>query len=472
MILKELIKKGASKTFEFEGNLLQEDRIAKTVVAFSNTSGGKLIIGVNHNCEIIGVDDAEISALQEQAVSIIKDNCAPIILAEICTLNIEGKLILVIDIARGNSKPYFLKKYGKEKGTYIRKGGANRLSNINERKELERQTKHISFDEEICFDKEFKEIDIAPLQNMYKTKHLNEEKLKDLKLIKEENGKLYPTNGLLIILGKSPNCNVKCASFKEKEKSFLSMQKEYEGDVFSVLENTLHFIFKHLSIKKEKALSTKYEILESAIYEALINAFIHRNYVNDDENIKVNIYENSVKIVSPGGFLNCITANNALNGLSHSRNRVVANIFKELGLAKKRGSGLSSIIDQCKNNGLESPRIEEENGFVCIEIIWTISENNQEIFSEFSSTTRYDRLKPVTTDYDRVRPVAVDYGPLSLEEKTLLLNIFDKSKITSNDAFKLFDFEKNKIKEILDEMKERKLIVENKEHGDTFYTLS
>jgi len=62
--------------------------LAKTIIAFANTSGGKLIIGVNDNREIIGLDDNEIFSIQEKIASIIYDRCYPNILPEIYTANI------------------------------------------------------------------------------------------------------------------------------------------------------------------------------------------------------------------------------------------------------------------------------------------------------------------------------------------------------------------------------------------------
>lgn len=96
MILAEQIKQGESKTLELKESLPKNDHIAKTVIAFSNTSGGKLIIGVNDNREIVGIDDTMVFDMQDKIASIIADNCSPGIMPEIYSVNIEGKLVWLL----------------------------------------------------------------------------------------------------------------------------------------------------------------------------------------------------------------------------------------------------------------------------------------------------------------------------------------------------------------------------------------
>ena len=81
--LIDLIAQGENKTLEFKETLPKNESIAKTVVAFSNTSGGRLIIGVNDNRKIIGIADENLSELQDTIVSVITDRCHPNILPEI-----------------------------------------------------------------------------------------------------------------------------------------------------------------------------------------------------------------------------------------------------------------------------------------------------------------------------------------------------------------------------------------------------
>lgn len=109
MNLQEPINQGESKRVEFKEKLPKNESIVKTIISFSNTSGGKLIIGVSDAREAIGIEDENIFELQDKISSLIFDSCYPNILPEIYTLNLEGKLLLVIEVFRGNLLPYYLK---------------------------------------------------------------------------------------------------------------------------------------------------------------------------------------------------------------------------------------------------------------------------------------------------------------------------------------------------------------------------
>ena len=88
--------------------------IAKSVVAFSNTAGGKIMIGISDQGVIAGLEtDVDVFELQDQIASIIYDTCYPNILPDIYPITIKDCLVLVVEIFRGDLLPYYLKKPGK-----------------------------------------------------------------------------------------------------------------------------------------------------------------------------------------------------------------------------------------------------------------------------------------------------------------------------------------------------------------------
>ncbi len=481
MILAEQIKQGESKTLELKESLPKNDHIAKTVIAFSNTSGGKLIIGVNDNREIIGIDDTMVFDMQDKIASIIADNCSPGIMPEIYSVNMGGKLVLVIEVVRGNMKPYFLKSQGKTDGTYIRIGATNRTADLDTIAELERQKRHISFDEEICYDITFEQLDISPLTQRFENigKPLNHDKLVNLKLIKSENGQTYPTNALMILLGKFPHCTVKCARFKGTTMSVFTDKKEYGGDIFSILENTQSFVLNHINLKGEiKGLyrTDTYEIPVPALREALINAMVHRDYVNQGRDIKVGIYDDIVNIVSPGGLPHSITMEDVFNGRSEARNRVVAHIFKELGLIEQWGSGINRIITACVEQGLQTPKIAEQNDFFDVEIIRPRLITDD--YGQFADNKPSDTVglpsenPPATNDYERLRTIANDYERLTNEKKVILIFLLEKNKISRKEATELIGLKNTKTYEILTELVDENLIEKHGQGRSTFYTIT
>ena len=286
MGLFENIRQGESKKLELKTQPPQHDQIAKTVVAFANTSGGKLVIGVDNKRQVVGLQEDDVFALQDRIASIVFDRCYPAILPEIYVANLQGKAVLVVEVFRGNLLPYYLKAEGKNHGTYLRVGATNRKADFEYILELERQKRNQSFDEESCREQGLQALDLTPLKMRFaaRGKTLDEEKLENLKLIKREQSQVHPTQGLMILLGRHPHMAVKCARFKGVDMNVFLDRKEYGGDLFAQLEQAEAFVKNHISLRGEiKGLqrTDTYEIPEAALREALVNAMVHRDYTKE-----------------------------------------------------------------------------------------------------------------------------------------------------------------------------------------------
>lgn len=79
------------------------------------------------------------------------------------------------------------------------------------------------------------------------------------------------------------------------------------------------------------------------------------------------VYDDIVNIISPGALPNIVTIEDILRGISEIRNKVIANVFKELGLIEQWGSGINRIMLACKKAGLDQPKIREQGDFVDVE---------------------------------------------------------------------------------------------------------
>ncbi len=365
---------GESKVLEFKEILPASEKIAKTVVAFSNTSGGRLIIGVDNDRNIKGIDPGiDIFELQDKVASIVYELCYPNILPEFYTTNVDGKLLFVIEVYRGNLLPYYLKKEGRNQGTYVRIGSSNRKADVETIIDLERQRANRGFDEEVCYDVSLESLDLNPLRVRFEErgKVLDLEKLKNLRLVKEEHGHVYPTQALLIVLGLRENATVKCARFKGKTMEYFIDKKEFSGDLFTQLDHVEMFMKNHLhlaGIIKGLQREDRYEIPMEVIREVLLNAYVHRDYINLGRDIKVGIYDDIVNVVSPGGFPSSITLDDVLAGRSEARNKVLAKIFKELNYIEQWGSGIKRIFTWCEEAGIAKPSITEKGDFVDVEL--------------------------------------------------------------------------------------------------------
>ena len=465
MLLDE-IKKGENKRLELKEKLPSSEAIAKTVVAFSNTSGGKLIIGVNDNREIVGIEEDKIFEYEEKISSIINNLCYPTILPEIYAQNINGKVVLVIEVFRGSLLPYYLKNKGKLKGTYIRIGSTNRIADENMIAELQRQRLNKSFDEEINFEFEIKDIDLNIIYNEFKkiNKKCDYDKLKNLKLIKNINGKDMPTNALLITLGKFDNTMIKCARFKGTTKEIFIDKKEFDGNLFYNLENTIKFLQNHLNLNAEVEglqLKEELEIPLLALREVLINAIIHRDYLRNSD-IKVAIYDDIVEIVSPGGFPNGLTLEEVMNGRSEIRNKILANLFRELNYVETWGSGIGKVKKICEEKNIKF-EINETGNFVSI-VFYRPKINTVE---KPTKNRRKTDGKPT----ENRRKTGRKPADLTIQEEIIYDFVIKNKKINVKNAENILNIKSTRAKEILKNLTKKGILEKVGKTKGSYYTL-
>ena len=374
MGLLNAIRSGEGKLIEFKKVLPGGQAIAKTIVAFSNTAGGKLIIGVSDQGQVIGLDrDVDIFDLQDRVASIIYDNCYPNVLPDIYTARVEDQVLLVIEVHRGSLLPYYIKRYGKNEGVFIRIGATNRKASYENILELERQRMNLSFDQEANMEVDFQTLNLSVIKDRFAqaNKSFDISVMKNLKLVVEENGRLYPSNGLVILLGLYEHVRMKCSRFKGTTMDVFLDRKEYDSDLFTQLDDAEKFIKNHIRLSSEiKGLQREdlYEIPEEAIRESLVNAVVHRDYSNGGRDVKIGVYDDMVNIVSPGAFPSTITQEDLLEGRSEIRNKAIARVFKELNYIEQWGSGIRRIKSSCKARGLKEPEILEKGDFVDVSL--------------------------------------------------------------------------------------------------------
>ena len=135
------IKKGESKNIEFKVQLPDDSKkYMKTIVAYANTSGGKIIIGVDDVArKIIGVEPSSVFQIMDKIANAVSDMCVPQIVPDVTFQTIEGRCIVQIEIYPGQNRPYYIRSMGKENGTYIRVAGTSRPVDEALLKDLEYQ---------------------------------------------------------------------------------------------------------------------------------------------------------------------------------------------------------------------------------------------------------------------------------------------------------------------------------------------
>ena len=409
MSIKEIIRQTEGRRLEFKEALPENADLANTIIAFANDAGGELYIGIRNNPrEIVGLPEEELVSIEEQISNIIFDRCYPAILPDITFLTEDDKHIIRVTVYRGSALPYYRKDKGKLKGTYIRVGSSNRLADGEIIAELERRKRNISFDSELVTDKSATELNIENFKQEYHDKTgeiLDIQTLRKLELVKEMNGTEYPTNALVLFsddeLRRSlfPFIKVECARFKGVTSDEFIDQKSILSNIATQAEEAYNFVLRHINkgaVVEGVYTVSRWEYPVKAIREIIRNAVVHRDMSLSGKDIKVAIYDDMVEITSPGLLPPSIDYAAMESRQSDARNKVIAPVFKRMGIIDQWGNGLKLIADELK----EYPQIEfrwKETGlsfqvqFVKLDYA-AQQELGQELGQELSNPTMYSEI--------------------------------------------------------------------------------
>lgn len=361
MSLKDIIKQPEGRRLEFKEAIPTKAELGKTIVAFSNDAGGVLYLGVRDEPrEVVGIPEDDLMSVEEQVSNIIHDNCNPVIIPNISSVVFDDKYVLKVEIFRGSNLPYYLKNIGKKDGTYIRIGSSNRKATDEIIAELERQKRNTSFDADLIFDKPLNEIKIGGFTAFYEEK--TEEKLvkntlKKLQLIHTYQDVEKATQALVLFSDDPlrnemfPYAKIECARFKGTTTDEFIDQKTIDSNIALQAEAAYDFVLRHINkgaTVKGVYTETRWEYPVIAIREAIRNAIVHRDYSLSGKDIKVAIYDDMIEITSPGTLLPSIDFTEMESRQSDIRNKVIAPIFKRLGIIDQWGNGLKLIAEDLK----------------------------------------------------------------------------------------------------------------------------
>lgn len=368
----EEIAGGESKNIEFKTMLPQDsERYIKTIIAFANTQGGKLVIGIDDRTrEVAGVEDDILFQTMDSISNAVSDACSPQIVPNVEPQTVDGRTVIVVAVAPGPNRPYYLKSKGKERGTYIRVAGTSRPAHPDKIKELEMEGARISWDELVCVGypvteeaveklcgdiMDYRQRAGLPQRRMTKTQLVN------WKLLKETDGSYMASNAFVLLTSDYfPFSKTQCAVFKGTERNVFLDKREFTGPIYGQIEDAVNFVLRNIRLgatiegllRKES-----YELPTEAIREMIINAHCHR-CLTDDSCIQVAVYDDRLEVTSPGGLYNGLTYEEALNGHSRLRNRGIANVFNQMGLIEAWGTGIKRIIHLSGEYCLPVPEIQ------------------------------------------------------------------------------------------------------------------
>ncbi len=396
------------------------DNIKKSIIAFANTDGGTITLGIDDDGSIVGVANPDM--LITQITNVMRDSIKPdISLFVKCEhKEIDNKDLVEITVQKGTASPYYLASKGiRPEGVFIRHGASSipasetAILNMIRTSSKDSYEENRSLNQELSFTSltyEFAQADLPLEQAQFKTLHL----------IGRDG--LYTNLALLL----SEQCvhSIKLAVFQGVTKEIFRDRQEFTGSLFRQLIECHSFIDRynktHSSFDGLKRIDTR-DYPTTAIREALLNCIVHREYALTGS-ILVSIFDDRIEFVTLGGLVKGISKDDILLGVSLLRNTHLANIFYRLKLIEAYGTGIPKIMENYENRDIPTPKIEvTDNAFKI-----TLYNTNYHHSSAISHHTKAEQA-------------FITKAVLTTKEEQVMRFITSKESITRKDLEQSFD---------------------------------
>jgi len=363
--LLELIAQGENSSIEFKQVEVRPESLAKELVAFSNTLGGVVLIGVDDNGQIIGTQARP--NIEEWVANVVRNNIIPAICPKIESYKTDDKTVIVIQVDKGPDKPYqsIDGKY------WLRVGSTNRMATKEELSRLFQQAGLVHYDIASVDRTNISDLDERKLndywQDYYGINYRQLEESERLKLLlnadilTERDQTHLVTVGGLLIFGFEPQKRlwqsaITFAVFDgiDLTEGLLDKQ-EIIGTLPDLIRQTTTKI--RLFLPRPSTISglqrqEKVLIPEKVIREALVNAVCHRDYSITNRRITVYLFRDRLEITSPGRLPNTLTIEKILTGNSAPRNTFILKYLDNMKFIDGLGRGVPMIRRQMGKRSL------------------------------------------------------------------------------------------------------------------------
>ncbi|MBN1687983.1 MAG: putative DNA binding domain-containing protein [Candidatus Omnitrophica bacterium] len=362
--LKLLIAEGEGLTVEFKEKYTT--RIDRDMVALANAKGGFIVLGVDDNGKIIG--ERLTNQMKADILSLAR-NCDPHINIPKIS-RVDG--VVVIKVLEGDEKPYSCSS-----------GYFRRLDAVTQKmvqKEVRGMFRETS--DKLYEDLPSKECSLSGI-SIKKVRAFLEEAKTKFKVGRQNLGAFlsgigvykngFVNNACVLMFAQDvarlmPHAEIICGAFKGINKTYIYDRKDVRSDLLTQLNETMAFIQRQLNIRSEIRGLNRIDIYElplDALREALVNAIIHRDYSFKGSGINVDVYDDRVEIVNPGGLPQGLGQRD-FGKLSVRRNLIIADLFHRMGKVERIGSGIGRMRDMMLAAKLEPPKFEIANFFRAI----------------------------------------------------------------------------------------------------------
>ena len=367
MDLTEILRRPEGKTLEYKRDFSSPIGILKSLVAFANTAGGVLIVGVQDKTRnISGLTD--VIAVEAKLANILAESIEPRIVPNIEILTGRKKHVIAMEVYPSAVRPHYLTQSGLKDGVYIRVGSTNRKADPVQIEQMRRYALPGSFDEQPMPEASMKELSFSAAAMYYApTRKLNASSFKTLKVSTMIQGREVPTVGGYLLFAKDrfehfPDSWIQAGRFAGTDKKRIIDHIEIRSPLPAIAEEAIEFVQKHL--RREALIGQvrrvdKWTVPGVVLREAIINAITHTDYSERGAPIRIAIFDDRIEIENPGLLPLGLTIDDIQKGVSKLRNRVIGRVFHDFGLIEQWGSGVQRMTAACREAGLPELQFEE-----------------------------------------------------------------------------------------------------------------
>ncbi len=388
----ELIEKiflGEDSTMVFKREMPHRNTLADEIAAFANTKGGMILIGVDDNREIVGIELQKLDGVEKTVVEICDDWIEPSVPIFTEKLRLDGKNLLKIDV----SSSLFVHKTSN--GYFTRK----------ERCKKEMSTQQLARLFQIRSQPRKTHFDALPVPNTYRrtlrqslyrqfiTEGAHEDMVEDLllkrTLLVEEGREIRASVAGVLMCHDTPddflyNSFIQAVyySSKQKDANYQIDVKDFRGPLDQQIIDAFEFVQKHnkVSARKEIGRIDQPQYSMRAVFEAIVNAVVHRDYSISGSKIRLFMFADRLELYSPGALANTVTIEK-LPYSQATRNELLARLLSEITLdddvekqvkrrhfLERRGEGVGIILNESEQLSGKTPAYELFNEELCLTI--------------------------------------------------------------------------------------------------------
>ena len=332
-----------TENIEFKSQFTEE--IYKEVIAFANTDGGIVYVGIDNDGNAVGLTDVDKE--YTRITNGIRDAIMPDVTMFV-RFTLQDNKVVRITVSEGTNKPYYLKSKGlKPSGVFVRQGTSSVQASADQIRRMIKDSDGDVFEENRSLEQELT-FDAAQKAFALYDVEFSPKKYQALGIVQKKDG-TYTNLALLL----SDQCahTIKIAVFSDDVCTIFRDSKEFGGSLFKQFEDSANYLAlcnKTSSTIKGMARIDMQDYPEEAIREALLNAIVHRDY-SFSGSIIINVSDHRMEFISLGGLLPGLSPDDILSGISQPRNKNLAEVFHRLRLIESYGTGIRRIFSLYAN---------------------------------------------------------------------------------------------------------------------------